>query len=60
MLEQRQKEPGCTKYKAIPNDYRRSIERECLRFKRIYALRTECERYNARFKGTGQGTALGS
>ena len=48
------KNRGCTKYKTIPNDYRLSIDRECLRFKRIYALRTECERYNSRFKSTGQ------
>ena len=48
------KNRGCTKYKAIPSDYRRSIDRECLRFKRTYALRTECERYNSRFKETGQ------
>lgn len=40
------KNRGCTKYKAIPTDYRLSIDRECLRFKRVYALRTECERYN--------------
>lgn len=45
---------GCTKYKTIPTDYRLSIDRECLRFKRIYALRTECERYNSRFKASGQ------
>ena len=45
---------GCTKYKTIPTDYRLSIDRECLHFKRIYALRTECERYNARFKASGQ------
>lgn len=48
------KNRGCTKYKTIPNDYRLSIDRECLRFKRIYALRTECERYNSRFKSTGR------
>ena len=48
------KNRGCTKYKTVPNDYRLSIDRECLRFKRIYALRTECERYNSRFKSTGQ------
>ena len=48
------KNRGCTKYKSIPSDYRRSIDRDCLRFKRIYALRTECERYNSRFKDTGQ------
>ena len=45
---------GCTKYKTIPTDYRLSIDRECLHFKRIYALRTECERYNSRFKASGQ------
>ena len=48
------KNRGCTKYKTVPNDYRLSIDRECLRFKRIYALRTECERCNSRFKSTGQ------
>ena len=48
------KNRGCTKYKTVSNDYRLSIDRECLRFKRIYALRTECERYNSRFKSTGQ------
>ena len=48
------RKPGCTKYKTVPDDYRLSIDRECLRFKRIYALRTECERYNSRFKSTGQ------
>lgn len=45
---------GCTKYKTVPTDYRLSIDRSCLRFKRLYALRTECERYNSRFKATGQ------
>ena len=45
---------GCTKYKTIPTDYRLSIDRSCLCFKRTYALRTECERYNSRFKSTGQ------
>ena len=48
------KNRGCTKYKTIPTDYRLSIDRECLRFKRIYTLRTECERYNSRFKASGQ------
>lgn len=48
------KNHGCTKYKVIPDDYRMSIDRDCFRFKRLYALRTECERYNSRFKGTGQ------
>lgn len=45
---------GCTKYKTIPSDYRLSIDRECLHFKRTYTLRTECERYNSRFKASGQ------
>ena len=48
------KNQGCTKYKTIPTDYRLSIDRSCLYFKRTYALRTECERYNSRFKSTGQ------
>ena len=48
------KNRGCTKYKTIPSDYRLSIDRECFHFKRLYALRTECERYNSRFKATGQ------
>ena len=48
------KNRGCTKYKTIPDDYRLSIDRDCFHFKRIYALRTECERYNSRFKATGQ------
>ena len=45
---------GCTKYVTLPDDYRLSIDRECVTFKKIYALRTEAERYNARFKQTGQ------
>lgn len=48
------KNRGCTKYITVPNDYRLSIDRDCLSFKKIYALRTEAERYNARFKQTGQ------
>ena len=48
------KNRGCTKYLTLPDDYRLSIDRSCLHFKRIYALRTECERYNSRFKDTGQ------
>ena len=48
------KNRGCTKCKTVPNDYRLSIDRGCLCFKRTYALRTECERYNSRFKSTGQ------
>lgn len=48
------KNRGCTKYRTVPDDYRLSIDRSCLYFKRTYALRTECERYNSRFKFTGQ------
>jgi len=48
------KHRGCTKYVTLPDDYRLSIERDCVSFKNIYALRTEAERYNSRFKQTGQ------
>ncbi len=48
------KNRGCTKYVTLPDDYRLSIGRECISFKEIYSLRTEAERYNARFKQTGQ------
>ncbi len=48
------KATGCTKYVTIPDDYRLSIQRDTLEFKSVYALRTECERYNSRFKATSQ------
>ena len=48
------KNRGCVKYRIVPTHYRLSIDRSCLCFKRTYALRTECERYNSRFKSTGQ------
>ena len=48
------KNRGCVKYRIIPSDYRLFIDRSCLSFKRTYALRTECERYNSRFKASGQ------
>lgn len=48
------KHRGCTKYITVPDDYRLSIDRDCISFKKIYSLRTEVERYNARFKQTGQ------
>lgn len=48
------KNRGCTKYVTIPDDYRLAIDREHIHFKSVYALRTECERYNSRFKSTGQ------
>lgn len=48
------KNRGCTKYITLSDDYRLSIDRDCVSFKKIYALRTEAERYNSRFKSTGQ------
>ena len=48
------KATGCTKYVTLPNDYRLSIQRDSIAFKTVYALRTECERYNSRFKATSQ------
>ena len=42
------------KYITLPDDYRLSIDRECISFKKIYSLQTEAERYNSRFKQTGQ------
>ena len=48
------KNRGCTKYITLPDDYRLSIVRDSIEFKSVYALRTECERYNSRFKSTGQ------
>lgn len=51
--EDSKKSRGCTKYVTIPNDYRLSIDRTSITFKSIYSLRTECERYNSRFKQAG-------
>ena len=48
------KATGCTKYFPLPDNYRLSINRDNVEFKSIYSLRTECERYNSRFKSTGQ------
>lgn len=48
------KNRGCTKYITVTDDYRLSIDRECVSFKKIYALRIEAERYNSRFKQSGQ------
>ncbi len=48
------KTKGCAAYITIPDDYRLSIDRECFSFKKIYALRTEAERYNSRFNQTWQ------
>ena len=48
------KHRGCTRYITIPDDLRLSIDRNSRYFKSSYSLRTECERYNSRFKNTGQ------
>jgi hypothetical protein len=48
------KNTGCTKYITIPDDYRLSINRDTIEFKSVYSLRSECERYNSRFKSSGQ------
>lgn len=48
------KHRGCTKYITLPEDLRLSIDRNSNYFKSSYSLRTECERYNSRFKNTGQ------
>lgn len=48
------KHRGCTKYITLPDDYRLSIDRDCVLFQSVYSLRTECERYNSRFKQSGQ------
>ncbi len=45
---------SCTKYVTLPDDYRLSIDRDYVTFKKIYAMCTEAERYNLRFKSTGQ------
>lgn len=34
--------------------FKLSIDRDSIAYKSVYALRTECERYNSRFKSTGQ------
>ena len=44
---------GCTKYVTVPDDYRLSIDRNSIAFRSVYALRTEAERYNSRFKQAG-------
>ncbi|MDO6355319.1 hypothetical protein Q3V94_09640, partial [Caloramator sp. CAR-1] len=41
---------GCVKYITIGTDYRSSINRDSIFFKKIYSLRTESERYNSRWK----------
>ena len=47
------KNRGCVKWITVPDDYRLSINRNTKMFKSVYALRTEAERYNSRFKQTG-------
>ena len=41
-------------YITIPDDLRLSVDRDSKYFKSNYSLRTECERYNSRFKNIGQ------
>lgn len=41
---------GCTRYISIGTDYRASINRDSIFFKKIYSLRTESKRYNSRWK----------
>ncbi len=48
------KNQGCTKWITIPNDLRLFLDRNSKYFKSCYSLCTECERYNSRFKNTGQ------
>lgn len=48
------KHRGCTKHITIPDDIRLSLDRKSKYFKQNYSLRTECERYNSRFKNMGQ------
>ena len=45
---------GRTQYITIPDDLRLSVDRDSKYFKSNYSLRTECERYNSRFKNTEQ------
>ena len=47
------KNRGCTKNVTLPDDYRLLIDRSSIAFKAVYALRTEIERYNSRFKQAG-------
>jgi hypothetical protein len=44
---------GCVRYIPYSDNLRYSINRETNLFKRIYAMRTEVERYNSRFKALG-------
>jgi len=44
------KNRGCVKYVSTGTDYRASINRDSEYFKSIYSLRSESERYNARWK----------
>ena len=50
----RKKHRGCFKWITIPDDYRLSIDRSSNVFKSVFKLRSECERYNSRFKSTAQ------
>lgn len=41
---------GCITYTDFKDNFRHFLSRDCRQFKKIYKLRTESERYNARFK----------
>ena len=50
---QRKEHRGCNKNTSrFRDDYRLSIDRDCVPFQSVYALRTECERYNSRFRSS--------
>lgn len=48
------KHRGCTRHITLPDDLKLALDRESKYFKNTYSLRTECKRYNSRFKNTGQ------
>ena len=54
------KNRGCTKYVTLPDDYRLAIDRDSISFKKIYALRTEAERYKVNRSGASLDTQLQS
>lgn len=49
---------GCNRYITVPNTLRLRVDRNSKYFKTTYSLRSECERYNSRFKRTGQERAF--
>lgn len=45
-----EKNHNCTKYQTLPDGYCLSIDHSRISFRKLYALRTKVERYNAHFK----------